>query len=110
MSSVLPDAVRYVDGSYEIDSHILSQRLGLSVDRLRAEMRRGSVVSRVEKGLGNDAGRTRLTFRYHMTVWSIILDQHGMLRELPVSLVRLSELERLSTGVAPDQRPLPRKG
>jgi Family of unknown function (DUF6522) len=38
-----------------IEAAHLAAKLGLSVDRLRAEMQRG---------VGEDAGRLRLTFRY----------------------------------------------
>jgi signal transduction histidine kinase len=47
-----------------VEASYLAARLGLSVDRLRAEMRRGIIYSVVERGMGEDAGRLRLTFRY----------------------------------------------
>ena len=42
----------------------LAQRLGLSAEALKAEMRRGYVYSLAEQGVAEDAGRTRLTFRH----------------------------------------------
>ena len=48
-----------------VEASYLAVRLGLPVDRLRAEMRRGIIYSVVERGVGEDAGRLRLTFRYH---------------------------------------------
>src|SRR5216684_3845528 len=47
-----------------VEASYLAARLGLSVARLRAEMRRGIIYSVVERGMGEDAGRLRLTFRY----------------------------------------------
>ena len=38
-------------------------------------MQRGIVYGVVERGEGEDAGRTRLTFRYRARSWSIILEE-----------------------------------
>ena len=50
-------------GSITIDADLLAPKLGLSVEVLKAEMRRGYVYSVTEQGIDSDAGRTRLTFR-----------------------------------------------
>src|SRR5947208_16816127 len=47
-----------------VEASYLAARFDLSVDRLRAEVRRGIIYSVVERGMGEDAGRLRLTFRY----------------------------------------------
>ena len=47
-----------------IEARFLAAKLGLSLDRLRAEMRRGIVYGVVERGVGEDEGRLRLTFRH----------------------------------------------
>ena len=47
-----------------VEASYLAARFDLSVDRLRAEMRRGIIYSVVERGMGEDSGRLRLTFRY----------------------------------------------
>ena len=46
-----------------IEAGFFAAKLGLSLDRLRAEMRRGIVYGVVERGVGEDEGRLRLTFR-----------------------------------------------
>ena len=47
-----------------VEASYLAARFDLSVDRLRVEMLRGIIYSVVERGMGEDAGRLRLTFRY----------------------------------------------
>jgi hypothetical protein len=46
-----------------IEAVYLATKFGLSVDRLRAEMRQGIVYGVAERGLGKDAGRLCPTFR-----------------------------------------------
>jgi hypothetical protein len=53
------------------------------VDRLRAEMRRGIVYGVVERGVGEDAGRLRLTFRYRARSWTVVVEADGTLNEAP---------------------------
>ncbi|MRX49507.1 hypothetical protein GI374_03420 [Paracoccus sp. S-4012] len=48
-------------GDVQIDAEALAGRLGLSQAALREGMRDGTITSRVERGQGTDAGRTRLT-------------------------------------------------
>jgi hypothetical protein len=61
----------------------LAAQLGLSVDRLRTEMRRGIIYSVVERGIGEDAGRLRLTFRYRARVCTVVVQRDGTLSEAP---------------------------
>jgi len=64
-----------------VEASYLAARLGLSVDRLRAEMRRGIIYSVVERGMGEDAGRLRLTFRYRAHAWTVMVQPDGTLSE-----------------------------
>lgn len=45
-------------------------------------MRRGIVYSLVERGVGNDAGRLRLTFRYRARSWTVVVQQKGILDDI----------------------------
>ena len=65
------------------EASYLAARLGLPVDRLRAEMRRGVIHSVVERGVGEDAGRLRLTFRYRSRAWTVVVQRDGTLNEAP---------------------------
>ena len=66
-----------------IEAAHLAAKLGLSVDRLRAEMQRGIVYGVVERGVGEDAGRLRLTFRYRARSWTVMVQADGTLNEAP---------------------------
>jgi len=46
-------------------------------------MQRGIVYSRVERGIGEDAGQLRLTFRYRARAWTVIVQRDGTLSEAP---------------------------
>jgi predicted ArsR family transcriptional regulator len=65
-----------------IDADYLAEKLGLSTNRLRAEMRRGIVYGLVERGVDNDAGRLRLTFRYRAHSWTVVVQPEGTLDEV----------------------------
>ena len=67
----------------EVEATYLAARLGLPVDKLLTEMQRGIVYSRVERGIGEDAGQLRLTFRYRARAWTVIVQRDGTLSEAP---------------------------
>lgn len=68
-----------------IDSELLAPKLGLSVDALQAEMRKGLVVSTAETGIDDDEGRTRLTFRYRAQTWWVVVESSGICTDAPPS-------------------------
>lgn len=47
-------------------------------------MAKGLVMSVTEIGEGDDAGRTRLTFRYRAQVWRVVIEADGSLFEEPL--------------------------
>jgi hypothetical protein len=84
--NVIPFAVvTMTDGVITINADLLAPKLGLSVEVLKAEMRRGYVYSVTEQGIGSDAGRTRLTFRYRARSWCVVVDPDGTLVEGPAT-------------------------
>jgi len=44
-------------------------------------MRKGFVSSVAETGLNEDAGRTRVTFRYRTRAWTVVVDPDGTLAQ-----------------------------
>lgn len=64
-----------------VDADLLASFLNLSVTSLREAMNAGSVANVVEQGEGEDAGRTRLTFRYSDQQFSVMLEPDGQLYE-----------------------------
>ena len=79
MSALPPSAVAIKDGEVTIDAALLASGLGLSTEALRAEMRRGLVYGVVEKGVGEDQGRLRLSLRYRARSWTVVIEPGGTL-------------------------------
>ena len=72
------------DGQITIDAELLAPRLGLSIAALKDNMAKGLVTGIAETGADEDAGRTRLTFRYRARVWRFVREPDGTLKEDPV--------------------------
>jgi hypothetical protein len=81
MSSVPGSAISIADGEITIDAELLAPKLGLSAAELKAEMRKGSIDSDAEVGINDDAGRTRLTFRYRTRAWTVVIQPDGTVVE-----------------------------
>jgi predicted ArsR family transcriptional regulator len=64
-------AITYSEDGFVVEAELVAEKLGLSPHTFWQEMNRGSVYGVVERGEGDDAGRTRLTFRYRARSWSI---------------------------------------
>ena len=81
--AILPAVIEVEGEEATVEAGHLAAKLGLSVDRLRAEMRRGIVYGVVERGVGEDEGRLRLTFRYRARSWTVVVEADGTLNEVP---------------------------
>lgn len=79
MSPVPASAITIADGEITVDAELLAPKLGLSAEALKAEMRKGNVSSVAETGIDEDAGRTRVTFKYRTRVWTGVLNPDGTL-------------------------------
>ena len=77
MSSVPALTITIADGEITVDAELLAPKLGLSAEALKAEMRKGNVESVAETGIDEDAGRTRVTFRYRTRAWTGVVDADG---------------------------------
>jgi predicted ArsR family transcriptional regulator len=75
-------AVRVRGDEVTIEVDHLAGKLGLATEALRSEMRRGIVYGVAEQGIGADAGRTRLTFRYRARSWTVVVEPDGTLQEV----------------------------
>jgi len=81
MSGVPGSAISIAGGEITIDAALLASKLGLSEASLKTEMRKGIVYSVTETGINEDAGRTRLTFRYRARTWTVVVDPDGTMVE-----------------------------
>ncbi|WP_372707701.1 DUF6522 family protein [Brevundimonas sp.] len=93
MSSVPKSAISIEGGEIIIDAELLAFKLGVSAASLQAGMPKGIVSTVAETGIDEDAGRTRLTFRYRSRTWTVVVDTDGSLVE----------------SIAPAPKPLPAK-
>jgi len=83
MSSLPSSAIVLADGEATIDAELLASKLGLSTEALKTEVRKGLVYAVAEKGLDEDEGRTRLTFRYRARSWTVVVEPDSTLVESP---------------------------
>ena len=74
-------AITIANGEITVDAEQLAPRLGLSAAAFQAEMRLGRVSSIAETGINEDAGRTRVTFRYRTRVWTAVVEPDGSVVE-----------------------------
>jgi hypothetical protein len=73
--------ITFQDGEIMVDAEFLAAKLGLSTESLKAEMRRGLVHSVAERGIDEDEGRTRITFRYRARSWTVVVKPDGSLND-----------------------------
>jgi hypothetical protein len=71
------NAITQSEDGFVVEAELVARALGLSPDAFWREMKRGIVYGVVERGEGDDAGRTRLTFRYRARSWSVTLQDLG---------------------------------
>lgn len=64
---------------FVLDARVVAERFSLPENRLRAYMQRGQILSRIEKGLNEDAGRWRLTLRCGNRIWRGVFSADGKL-------------------------------
>ncbi|WP_425450058.1 DUF6522 family protein [Virgifigura deserti] len=78
-----PTASASESREFVVDAVAIAPRLGLTPERFMEELRRGLVFQVTETGVGEDAGRIRLTFRYRAREFSMILNADGVDRKAP---------------------------
>lgn len=93
-------------GDFVIDAALLAEAFALSQDEVKAQMRAGTITSRCEAGVDDDAGRWRLTFHYKDRACRFIVDVGGNVLRRTTFPVRVRPPEppqpHPEPGVAPD--------
>lgn len=87
MTPLPTTAICVDDGEITVEAEVLAPKLGLSIEALKENMAKGLVMSVTETGENEDAGRTRLTFRYRARVWRVVIESDGSLFEDPPPLL-----------------------
>ena len=93
MTTIPKAAVAVENAQITVDADVLASRLGLTVRALKENMAKGLVMSVSETGAGEDAGRTRLTFRYRARVWRVVIQPDGSLSEDPLPVGTATPVE-----------------
>lgn len=65
------------EGDFVIDVALLADMFGLSREEIKVRMRDGTITTRCETGVGEDAGCWRLTFHLRDRAYRFIVDGSG---------------------------------
>lgn len=69
--------VEFDGESFSVDATLVARGFGVTPARLRSLMRGGRIISRCERGTGEDEGRHRLTFLYGVRRLRLLVDDAG---------------------------------
>lgn len=70
-------AVRWTDDTPEIDAAVAARAMKFAVEYFVSQVQHGAIKSRVERGVGDDEGRYRLSFRCRDRDLTMIVGQNG---------------------------------
>ena len=77
--SGIPRAEIESDGAITVPMEVVAQGLKVPVETVLANLRAGLVYQTTERGIGEDAGRFRITFRFRSRQCCLIIDQGGQI-------------------------------
>lgn len=75
-----PDDCGQDESALRLDAREIAPLLGLTPERLMAELRAGHVYHAAEEGDDPADGRLRITFRYRARIARLIVDPDGVAR------------------------------
>jgi hypothetical protein len=67
------------DGEIIVDVEFVAPDLGLTPEEFMEEMEAGRVFQTAEKGIDDDEGRMRLTFRHRAKETRFVIDENGQI-------------------------------
>ena len=70
-------SVRWADGAPEIDAAVAAQAMKFAVEYFMRQIQCGGIKGRVERGIGEDEGRYRLSFRCHDRELTMLVGHEG---------------------------------
>ena len=73
--------IEFEDGAIQLDAGIVARGLGVDASRVQPLMRGGEITSLHERGEGEDAGRSRLTFFLGNRRFRLVVDDTGRVIE-----------------------------
>ena len=87
-------AVRWADDTPEIDAAVAARAMKFAVEYFVRQMQRGAIKSRVERGVGEDEGRYRLSFRHHDRELTMIVDRDGEIISQELTMIKPKALRK----------------
>ena len=85
---------------FVVDAAVIAEAFNLEPENVQPLMRSGEITSNSETGVGDDAGRARLTFHYADRTVRLVVDQTGTI------LKRVSFTSRSRTSIAAEMFPV----
>ena len=67
------------ESGFVVDASVLAEAFALKPEAVQQLMRRGEITSLSETGVGEDAGRSRLTFHFGDRAVRLVVDQTGVI-------------------------------
>ncbi|MDU9004342.1 DUF6522 family protein [Sedimentitalea todarodis] len=86
---------------FVVDAEVIAKAFKLEPENIQPLMRSGEITSLSETGIGEDAGRARLTFHYGDRTVRLVISQTGTI------LKRVSFPSRSRKPIASEMFPLP---
>jgi hypothetical protein len=75
------------NSEFGVDASVIGEGLGLDPARVLEAMRERRITSLCERGVGEDAGRSRLTFFFGRRRLRLVIDQAGNLLDRSIESV-----------------------
>jgi len=69
--------IAFIDRDIEVAAELIAEGLGVPLAQMQSLMRAGTITSRCESGIDDDAGRYRLTFFCGGRRFRLIIDGEG---------------------------------
>jgi len=91
-------SIEFQEGALSVDAALIGEGLSIDPAQVQPLMRAGHLTSRCEQGIGEDAGRFRLTFFHRRQRLRLIVDAAGNI--LQRSTIRVRERPTSATGTA----------
>lgn len=95
------------DGAITVPMEIVALGLGVPVETVLANLRAGLVYQTTERGVGEDAGRFRITFRFRSRECRLIVEQCGRILPVPGTAPRSDRISPVPVEHAAARKPRP---
>ncbi len=92
------DLSEFAGGNISLDAVLIAEDLGLAPAQVLERLRAGSLTARCEQGIGEDAGRLRLTFYHESRRLQLIVDQGGRILQRSAVQLRRRDSKRPAPG------------